>query len=62
VLSWKEEAKTRLKMVSREEQATLEKKSRAYQRFRKARAHLVVIHQQMLQRIDEIEKARGEEP
>lgn len=62
VLSWKEEGKTRLKMVSREERAPLEKKTRGYQRFRKARARLVVIHQQMLGLIDEIEKARREEP
>lgn len=62
VLSWKEEGKTRLKTVSREERASLEKKTRRYQRFRKARARLVVIHQQMLHLIDEIEKARREEP
>ncbi len=62
VLSWSHQGKTRLKTVPAEKLSEIRRKSEEYARFRRARAQVSVIHQQMLEVIDRIESLRREEP
>jgi len=62
VLSWSHRGKTRLMAIPPERLAELRKKSEEYLRVRRARAHVSVLHKQILAVIDRIEKLRMEEP
>jgi hypothetical protein len=62
VLSWSHRGKTRLMAIPPERLAELRKKSDEYLRVRRARAHVSVLHKQILAVMDRIEKLRMEEP
>jgi hypothetical protein len=62
VLSWSEGGGTRLRAVPPNRLAALRAQTRAYQRLRRARARLGVLHREMLKVIDEIERLRRAEP
>lgn len=62
VLSWSHRGKTRLMSIPSERLAELRRKSEEYLRVRRARAHVSVLHKQILAVMDHIEKLRIEEP
>ncbi len=62
VLSWSHRGKTRLMSIPSGRLAELRRKSEEYLRVRRARAHVSVLHKQILAVMDRIEKLRIEEP
>jgi hypothetical protein len=62
VLSWSEGGQTRLLSVPEKKLDELKQLTKHYQRFRKARARLVQLHNRMLEVINRIEEARRREP
>lgn len=62
VLTWSEGGRTRLRAVPPERLGALRQQTRAYQRLRRARARLGVIHREILKVIDQIERLRREAP
>jgi len=61
VLSASDKGKTRLRVIPRGFVSEVQNKVRWYQRLRRARARLVVLHKEMLQVMDEMEAMRREE-
>jgi hypothetical protein len=61
VVSASEKGKTRLRVIPRGFVFEVQNKVRRYQRLRRARARLVVLHKEMLQLMDEMEAMRREE-
>lgn len=61
VLSWSEGGKTRLKSLKPEQVEEIRRKSEVYARFRRSRAQVTKICQEMLVVLDRIEELRGEE-
>lgn len=62
VLSWSEGGRTRLLSVPEKRLDELKRLTKQYQRFRKARARLVQLHNKMLDVVNRIEEARRREP
>jgi uncharacterized coiled-coil protein SlyX len=62
VLSWSEGGRTRLLSVPENRLDELTQLAKQYQRFRKARARLVQLHNKMLDVVNQIEEARRREP
>ena len=62
VLTWSEGGRTRLRAVPPERLDALRQQTRAYQRLRRARARLGMIHREILTVIDQIERLRRPEP
>ena len=62
VLSWSEGGRTRLRAVPPNRLDALRPQTRAYQRLRRARARLGMIHREILTVIDQIERLRRPEP
>ena len=62
VLSWSESGRTRLLSVPENRLEELKQLTKQYQRFRKARARLVQLHNKMLDVVSRIEEARRREP
>ena len=62
VLSWSHEGRTRLMAIPAEKLDRLRANSEHYLRYRRARARVTEIYQQMLQVFDQIEKLRREKP
>lgn len=62
VLSWSHQGKTRLMTIPPEKLDRLQANSEQYLRYRRARARVTEIHQQMLKLLDQIEKLRREKP
>jgi hypothetical protein len=62
ILSRSQEGRTRLVSIPEGRLADLQVLTERYQRFRRARARLGQIYQQMLSLIDELEAARRQEP
>lgn len=62
VLSWSEGGKTRLYSIPIERRSELRKKSEEYLRFRRARARVSAIAQEILKVVDQIEQGRREKP
>ena len=61
VVSASDKGKTRLRVIARGFVSEIQNKVRRYQRLRRARARLVVLHKEMLEVIDEMEAMRREE-
>jgi hypothetical protein len=61
VVSASEKGKTRLRVIPRGFVFEVQNKVRRYQRLRRARARLVVLHKEMLLVLDEMEAMRREE-
>jgi len=57
VLSWSEAGKTRIRSIPQADRASLRGLTENYRRLRQARAHLVKLHQQVLEAIDRLEQA-----
>jgi len=57
VLSWSEAGKTRIRSVPQADRTRLRGLTENYRRLRQARAHLVKLHQQILEAIDRLEQA-----
>jgi len=62
VLSWSHQGKTRLMTIPPEKLDWVRTRSQHYLRYRRARARVSEIHQQMLKRLDQIEALRRENP
>jgi hypothetical protein len=62
VLSWSHQGKTRLLTIPPEKLNRLRANSEQYLRYRRARARVSEIHQQILKLLDQIEKLRREKP
>lgn len=62
VLSWSEGGRTRLLSVPEQKLDELKRLTETYQRFRRARARLVQLHNKMLDVVNRIEEARRREP
>ena len=62
VLSWSEGGRTRLLSVPEKRLDELRQLTKQYQRFRRARARLVQLHNKMLDVVNRIEEARRREP
>lgn len=62
VLSWSEAGRTRLLSLPEKRLDELRQLTKQYQRFRKARARLVQLHNKMLHVVNRIEEARRREP
>ena len=62
VLSWSEGGKTRLLSIPPERLGELQEKSQAYLQFRRARARVTEIGQEIVSVLDQMEKLRREEP
>jgi len=62
VLTWSEKGKSRLLSLPSERVAEVQKKSKEYLRFRRARARVTEIHRDLLALLDRIEHLRREEP
>ena len=62
VLSWSEGGRTRLLSVPEKRLDELKRLTEQYQRFRRARARLVQLHNKMLDVVNRIEEARRREP
>jgi len=62
VLSWSEGGKTRLFSIPPERLGELKEKSQAYLQFRRARARITEIGQEIVAVLDQMEKLRREEP
>ena len=62
VLSWSHQGKTRLMTIPPEKLDRVRANSEQYLRYRRARARVTEIHQQMLKLLDQIEKLRREKP
>ncbi len=62
VLSWSEGGKTRLFSIPPERLGELKEKSQAYLQFRRARARVTEIGQEIVAVLDQMEKLRREEP
>lgn len=62
VLSWSHQGKTRLRTIPPEKLDRLRAHSEHYLRYRRARARVTEIHQQILKLFDQIEKLRREKP
>ena len=62
VLSWSHQGKTRLMTIPPEKLDRLKANSEQYLRYRRARARVTEIHQQILRLFDQIEKLRREKP
>lgn len=62
VLSWSHQGKTRLMTIPPEKLDRVRANSERYLRYRRARARVSEIHQQILQLFDQIEKLRRENP
>lgn len=61
VLSWSEGGKTRLKSLKPEQVEEVRRKSKVYARFRRSRADVTRISQEILAVLDRIEELRREE-
>jgi hypothetical protein len=61
VVSASDKGKTRLRVIPRGFVSEVQNKVRRYQRLRRARARLVVLHKEMLEVMDEMEAMRREE-
>jgi hypothetical protein len=61
VVSASEKGKTRLRVIPRGFVSEVQNKVRRYQRLRRARARLVVLHKEMLEVMDEMEAMRREQ-
>ena len=61
-LTWSEEGRTRIRTVPPDRAEQLRLLTERYRRFRKARARLVKLQKQMMERIDRLETARRQEP
>jgi hypothetical protein len=61
VVSASDKGKTRLRVIPRGFVSEVQNKVRRYQRLRRARARLVVLHKEMLEVMDEMEVMRREE-
>jgi hypothetical protein len=57
VLSWSEAGKTRIRSLPQADRTRLRGLTENYRRLRQARAHLVKLHQQVLEAIDRLEQA-----
>ena len=57
VLSWSEAGKTRIRSVPQADRTRLRSLTENYRGLRQARAHLVKLHQQVLEAIDRLEEA-----
>ncbi len=57
VLSWSHAGKTRLRSLSASDLARWRRLTEAYRRFRRARARLVKLHQQILLALNRLEQA-----
>jgi hypothetical protein len=57
VLSWSQGGKTHLRSLSHSDLARWRRLAEAYGRFRRARAQLVKLHQQILRAIDRLQQA-----
>jgi len=68
VLSWSEDGKTRLRSLDKDDLPLIARRASAYTRFRRARARLTKVHQDMLKTIDALagvlqdEKDPSDEP
>jgi hypothetical protein len=62
VLTWSEKGKSRLLSLPPERVREVQKKSKEYLRFRRARARVTEIHRDLLALLDRIEKLRRQEP
>jgi hypothetical protein len=62
VLSWSEGGKTRLFSIPPERLGELKEKSQVYLQFRRARARVTEIGQEIVAVLDQMEKLRREEP
>ena len=62
VLSWSHQGKTRLMTIPPEKLVRVRTNSEQYLRYRRARARVTEIHQQILRLFDQIEKLRREKP
>ena len=62
VLSWSHQGKTRLMTIPPEKLDRLRANSEQYLRYRRSRARVTEIHQQILKLFDQIEKLRREKP
>ena len=62
VLSWSHQGKTRLMTILPEKLDRVRTNSDEYLRYRRARARVTEIHQQILELFDQIEKLRREKP
>ena len=62
VLSWSHQGKTQLRTISPEKLDRVRASSEHYLRYRRARARVTEIHQQILKLFDQIEKLRREKP
>jgi hypothetical protein len=62
VLSWSHQGKTRLMTIPPEKLDRVRAHSEHYLRYRRARARVTEIHQQILQLFDQIETLRREKP
>ena len=60
VLSWSHQGKTRLRMIPPEKLERVRAHSEHYLRYRRARARVTEIHQQILKLLDQIERLRRE--
>jgi hypothetical protein len=56
VLSWSEAGKTRIRSIAQADRARLRGLTENYRRLRQARAHLVKLHQQVLDAVDLLEQ------
>jgi hypothetical protein len=56
VLSWSEAGKTRIRSIAQADRARLRGLTENYRRLRQTRAHLVKLHQQVLDAIDRLEQ------
>jgi hypothetical protein len=61
VVSASDKGKTRLRVIPRGFVSEVQNKVRRYQRLRRARGRLVVLHKEMLEVMDEMEAMRREE-
>ncbi len=61
VVSASEGGKTRLRVIARGFVVEVQNKVHRYQKLRRARARLVVVHKEMLQLMDEMERMRREQ-
>ena len=62
VLSWSHQGKTRLMTIPPEKLGRVRANSENYLRYRRARARVTGINQQILKWLDQIEKLRREKP
>jgi molecular chaperone GrpE (heat shock protein) len=62
VLSWSEQGRTRLRTVPAARLEQWQEWTERYQELRRARARLVKLHAELLGLLDELERARQQEP